>query len=134
MQTFKKQEKLCNTKDIEILFNEGRFFFEYPFRVILHKKDSPRLFPAQILISVPKKNFPSAVTRNLLKRRIREAYRKNKDILYNALNETGTQLDIALLYTSKDILNYREIEVKIILILQRLKQDFNELTGSPGRD
>ena len=69
----------------------------------------------QILISVPKRNFKRAVDRNLLKRRIREAYRLNKSILVD--NE---KLLIAYIYTAKEILAYAEIEKKLVAGLVKL--------------
>jgi ribonuclease P protein component len=54
--------------------------------------------PAQIAISVPKKSFRLAVTRNLIKRRIREAYRKKKQILYNFLSEEKIQITFVLIW------------------------------------
>lgn len=77
-------------------------------------------YPAQVIITVSKKSVPGAVKRNLLKRRIREAYRKNKFSFYEFLTTADLKCTFAIVYTSKDILDYKEIEVKIILILQRL--------------
>jgi len=120
MQTFKKEERLCSKKTIELLFSQGKGFYEYPFRVIWMNIELTTSYPAQILISVSKKSMPHAVDRNLLKRRIREAFRKNKHSWYEFLDTAHLQCVFALVYTSKDILDYKDIEAKIILILQRL--------------
>ena len=58
--------------------------------------------PSRIMVSVPKKSFRRAVTRNLLKRRIREAYRLQKDLI-------GPGLDILFVYVSKAILPFEAI-------------------------
>ena len=125
MQTFNKQERLCRRKVIKQLFSEGKSFLLYPFRIVWiasPKEDSL----AKILISVPKRNFKKAVTRNLLKRRIREAYRKNKTVFYQNISNNEQTIAFTLYYVAKDVLEYSEIESKIILTLQRLSKSINE--------
>ena len=51
---------------------------------------------------------------------MREAYRKNKHILYEVLKTQQVQIALMINYTEKDILPYKKIEGKIILSLQRL--------------
>lgn len=76
---------------------------------------------AQVLISVSKRNFKSAVKRNHIKRQIREAYRKNKHIIWDAYrNKPLTQLLIGFVYIGKSIATSTEVDQKLILILQRL--------------
>ena len=89
----------------------------------LDSETLPEAIPAQVLISVPKKNISTAIDRNKIKRRIREAYRKNK-ILYNQfLTNNSLQNAFVFHYTEKKIISYKEIETKIILILHRLQQE-----------
>ncbi|MCD4746892.1 MAG: ribonuclease P protein component [Bacteroidales bacterium] len=127
MQTFKKEERLSNHKTIEKLFSQGNSFFLHPFKVIWLDIEVKNKYPAQILISVSKKNFRKAVDRNLIKRRIREAYRKNKSQLYEFLEHNNIFCVFAFLYVGKDIIKYKEIEQKIILILQRLVKEHEKL-------
>ena len=49
------------------------------------------------MVSVPKKLFKRAVKRNLLKRRIRESYRLQKDL-------PGKPVDILFIYTSPEVM------------------------------
>ncbi len=70
---------------------------------------------SRILVSVPKRHFKRAVKRNLLKRRIREAYRLNKDLLSNAKS------DIMLVYTSAQVLPFSEIEADVKSILKKIE-------------
>lgn len=115
--TFKKAERLNRQKHIQELFQKGSSFYLYPFKTIY--LPSAHLDPApgchQILISVPKRLFKRAVDRNLLKRRIREAYRLNKSLLGNS-----EKLLIAYIYTSKTILAYADIEEAMIASMRRL--------------
>lgn len=129
-QTFKKEERLSGHTAIELLFSNGRQFYEYPFKVLYKKQLIPMEGPkAQILVVVPKRYFKKAVDRNLMKRRIREVYRKQKEDFYASLPVKQATLAFALIYTSKTRMSYSEIEQKIVLTLRRLVKKVNELDG-----
>ena len=89
----------------------------YPFKV-LHIAD-PNAEQHQVLVSIPRKNFKKAVTRNLIKRRVKEAYRLNKYLLADVTN-TFPKLQIGYIYTAKEILPYQLIEAKLKKTLYRL--------------
>lgn len=121
--TFKKSEKLCSKKEIEALFKNAISVNAYPLTLLWLKIDFNIYNPVKILISAPRKNLKNAVDRNLIKRRIREAYRKNKIELIQFLIKNNLSCNIAIIYNSKNIADYKEIESKIILLLQRLQKD-----------
>ena len=79
-----------------------------------------RSVSVQTLISIPKRNIKLASKRNILKRRINEAFRVNKIHLYTKLDETNKQINIAVIYQHGEILAYKLIEEKIKLLLSRL--------------
>ena len=68
---------------------------------------------SRMMVSVPKKCFKRAVKRNLLKRRIREAYRRNKPSL---------PMDILFVYLPKEILSYEQIEQTLIRAIERAEE------------
>ena len=74
----------------------------------------------QFGVAVPKKNFKRAVDRNRLKRQMREAVRKNKLSVKKFLEEKNKPCALLLVFTGKEAVPYKEIEDKIIVILQRL--------------
>lgn len=111
--SFSKKERLSGGILIHKLFSEGKTMMVYPFRIIYLFTESDLPSPAQMLISVPKRNFKRAVDRNLLKRRIKEAYRLNKSILYDVLLKEEKKLVFAMVYISNEIVSYQQIELRI---------------------
>lgn len=119
-QTFKKGERLTNKKVFELLFNSGESFSLLPFRLVWVNTKSGSSFPVQLGISVPKRSFAKAVDRNKLKRRIREAYRKNKSLIYEVVKQKDRTIALMIIYTAKDMLSYQEIEKKMVVSLQKM--------------
>ncbi len=112
---------------MEKLFREGRSFYLSPFRIlILEEKSTGERPVVRMAVSVPRKIFKRAVKRNLLKRRIREAYRLNRSVLTEFLAEKGICLDMIFIYTSREILPYREIEDKIVLSLRKIRSEYEK--------
>lgn len=122
--TFTKEERLCNKKLIDQLFHNGSSFLCYPYKVSWAITDEPQLYPAQVLIAVPKKRFKKAVDRNLIKRRIREAYRLHKQqYLYSLLNENDKRIVFSIGFVGKEIAPYDFIEKKMLkLFIQLFEQ------------
>lgn len=119
--SFPKSERLYKKKDIQELFDKGSSFYLYPFRVFQRQSTQDT---NQVLFSVSKKNFKKAVDRNLIKRRMREAYRLNKA----ALPETS-KLQMAYIYTAKDILEFDQIRDKMVSSFKRLKGAWRRADG-----
>jgi len=129
MQTLNKHERLLREKVIDLLFKEGKHFWQTPLKVIWKNLPLDGPSPAQILVVVPKKKIRKAVDRNLIKRRMREAYRKNKKEFYHFLTDQNSNCALAIIYTSNEIASYTEIEEKIILVLQRLQRNYEKGIG-----
>lgn len=97
--TFPLKEHLKSKKIIERVYAGGTSVTSFPLRAVfielLPEEQEPT---ATILISVAKKRFRHAVDRNLVKRRIREAYRTSKHTFIEALENNGKKIAVAILY------------------------------------
>ncbi|HEY4797449.1 MAG TPA: ribonuclease P protein component [Bacteroidia bacterium] len=118
--TFHKSERLTGKKEFEDLFENGKSFSVPPLRFIWLKSEHDPAHAVRIGISVPKKLFSKSVERNKLKRRIREAYRRNKHEFYEFLKKKNLTVDMIVIYTAKAESSYSEIEQKMIVSLQKL--------------
>ena len=96
--TFPLKEHLKSKNTIDRLYAEGASVTAYPLRAVFIETPDEGQATACILISVAKRRFHHAVDRNLVKRRIREAYRLNKKAFVDSLNAQGKKLAIAILY------------------------------------
>ncbi|MFN0217103.1 MAG: ribonuclease P protein component [Saprospiraceae bacterium] len=121
MSTFTRAERLKSRKAISSLFKGGHSFVAYPFRVVW-KESSPYLAAMssiQVMISVPKRNFKTAVSRNRLKRQIREAYRLHKQELYDKVEASDLHISLMISYIAKESLPFADIEAGIKKLIRK---------------
>lgn len=122
-KTFRKSERLKSRKLIEELFDSGKWLNDDPIRVVYKFTDLNSSYPAQAGVTVPKSNMKKAVDRNKFKRRMREAYRKNKTELYNFLSVQEKQCALMFIYKGGINVKNDVIEEKICALLQRLQKE-----------
>ena len=127
MITFKKEERLSSKILIENLFSIGKSLLIYPFKINYYFLEQNQKVPLQLLISVSKRNFKSAVKRNYIKRLIRESYRINKDTTSKLLINSQLNLVVSFSYISKEILEYRVIREKLKEVLNRLEDEIKKV-------
>jgi ribonuclease P protein component len=121
MNTFKKEERLCSRKSLDLLFKNGSSFLLYPFRITYLLVDEPHQFPVQVVINVAKKRYKRAVDRNLIKRRTREAYRLQKELLlYTQLQNQQQLVLLSLQFIGKEKYDYIFFEKKLSLAFKKL--------------
>lgn len=107
MNSLTKPERLCSYGAIRRLFKEGQSGFVYPFRYMFYVEDAAQP-EAAILLSTPKKFHKRANKRNTIRRRMREIYRLNKQLLVEPLG--NRRIELALIYSSKTLHDYKTIE------------------------
>lgn len=110
--TLSKEERLSGRTAIQELMHGGRWEHTPHLRCCIRAGNGLEF--NRIMVSVPKRNFKRAVKRNLLKRRIREAYRTQKE------SAAATGCDILFIYTGREPEPFGSIRSEVGTILGRL--------------
>jgi ribonuclease P protein component len=125
--TFAKNEHLKSRKTIQLLFDEGKSFSIFPFRVIWkYTDDSAAVLQAGF--TAGSKHFKKAVDRNRIRRLMREAYRLQKNKLQVQLKEHQKHMAVFFVYTGNEIPDYQTIFDKTGSVLKRLIKIVHENT------
>ena len=115
--TLHKSERLRSFGAIRRLFSEGKGGFIYPLRYVVYAEAADEM-EAEILFSTPKRFLKRANKRNKVRRRMREAYRLNRAELLHS--DEPRHLQVALVYSTKEVLDYKTIENATKRILEKL--------------
>ena len=110
--TLPKEERLCGKTTVSALISDGKWGGTSHIKYCFVKGRDTGL--NRIMVSVPKKFFKRAVKRNLLKRRLREAYRLQKQIL------EGTGIDVMFAYSNPEIADFATIKAEVEAILTKI--------------
>ena len=102
------------------MFTSGESFLSYPLKVVFRQTDSSQAYPVQAAFTVSKRNFKRAVKRNLLKRRMREAYRMNKPGFYDELAAKELHIAVMFVFIGKDLVEYQTVEKAMISALKKI--------------
>lgn len=124
-ETFTKAERLCSQKLIDQLFAGGNASIAaFPLRAIyrLSLREETDAVPVAVLMSVPKKRLHHAVDRNRMKRQMREAYRHNKQSLWERLEAKGKRMEIAFICISDEPCESSRVTSSMQKILRRIEE------------
>ena len=122
--TLGKEERLKSKKLIERLYEERNYVKVFPLRMIFLQTEHTSNFPAQVGVSVPKRNFKLAVDRNRIKRLMRETYRLQKEIVYDNLEEPYVFM---ISYLGKEQCTYEELFLKMEKLLTQFVNETKKI-------
>ncbi len=119
--SFSKIERIKSKKEIHRIFKNGLFLDSGNIKVIIIKSNDKKQKVHKFGISVPKKLISLAVNRNKIKRRIKEAYRLNKKIIYQISETKIIPHNLFFIYNSNLKTSFQNIESDIIKLLHEIK-------------
>ena len=118
--TLHKLEKLSHKASIDAIFQKkGKSIFKTPVLLAYYNTDLLTPFPCQVMVSVGKKKFKSAVDRNRIKRQLTDIYRLHKHRVYDAIS-TDQQYAIGILFLGKAMPTHQELEKHLVAAIDEL--------------
>lgn len=119
--SFSKNERIKSNKEISRVFKNGIFLFSDHISLCYKEISNTKSEYNKIAVSIPKKQFKSAVKRNKLKRQIKEVYRLNKDIINSFSEQYSLYYNMVFVYNSKKIIPYQAVKDQITGLLKKMR-------------
>jgi ribonuclease P protein component len=122
--TLSRADRLKSYTRIRQLFEKGSKLRIQPLLIYYHLSRVSDFADGSFLqmgVSVGSRHFKRAVDRNLLKRRVREAYRLQKHVLADQLRESGVHMDIFFVYLNTEIADYPSLYAAIEFGIKQLE-------------
>jgi ribonuclease P protein component len=118
---YPKKERLRSKILIDKIFESGLKQYNSNLKIIWLPHILPEQVPVQSLVSVSKRRFKRANKRNLLKRRLREAFRKNKNDFYKSIENAGIQIALVIIYNSDSLSDFKSLEKNLLIAFESIK-------------
>ncbi|HSF45060.1 MAG TPA: ribonuclease P protein component [Chitinophagaceae bacterium] len=124
--TLSRHERLKSRKQIDKLFSEGRYINLPPLRVGYILEDGGAQDQLQLGVGVSGRFFKKAVDRNRVKRLLRESWRLQKTELADLAKQRRISLKVFIIYTGRELPEYKHIFGKVGSAISQLRSLFNE--------
>ena len=126
MLNFPKNKRLCNKVVIDRMFAKGKRLLISPILFFYLPEINEKSQVLRSVIVVPKKKVKLSVKRNAIRRKMIEAYRKNKYLLEEELTIKGNKINIGIVFQARNEMPYNVLEQKIILGLKNIKKRYEK--------
>lgn len=121
--SLRRNTMLKKRNDFQWVMSRGSVLSEIPIRLHYGIRQE-RAGSYKVAFIVPKRYLKSAVIRNRIKRRMRESFRQNKNLIPTLTLDPGfserPRLFLVFFYNEVKEYSFQEINHKIIVLLQRL--------------
>lgn len=118
--------RLTHKRDIDRLYNNACVIKQYPLKLMVRFEEAPSTNDRlKIVLSVPKRLHKKAVSRNLIKRRMKESFRQSNVPLCEKLSENEKMAHLMLVYIGKHIATYKEIDTAWKSILPAIDKELS---------
>ncbi len=99
--------------------------FHYPIKLIYQVEERipdgiEENLHYKVIFIIPKRYLKKAFMRNLAKRRLREAFRINQNLL-DQFRESGKTVYLAFIYVSAEAVPFKQLESAVVKLLSDLK-------------
>lgn len=135
--TLPKKERLCRKTLIDQLFlGHSQRKKEWPIKVVyqvVERKDEQDS-SLEVMVSVSKRCFKRAVKRNLVKRQMREGFRKHRFVLDERLFESkNVKLLMAFVWMDANLHSTEEVEETMAKLMDMVALSFANDTDKTGK-
>ena len=124
--TYPKAEHLKNVFVLDKVFSEGSKINAFPILALHTSSNHDAEVPYQVATTVSKRRFRKAVSRNRIKRLMREAWRHEKHRLESNWKPGDKKSALVLIYVGNDIPTFAEClhtTKKIVNVLLKTPKD-----------
>ncbi|MFD1062615.1 ribonuclease P protein component [Winogradskyella litorisediminis] len=121
--SYSKKDKLKSKKVIDKLFTEGKSVTAFPLRLVYLQTEFDDGSTLKTGVSVSKRLHKTAVSRNRIKRLMREAYRLNKPAYFNT---NATSYAFMILYIGKEKTTFKALDVKMKRLFEKFLNHTSE--------
>lgn len=116
---FSKPEKLKKKAVIDDIFLKGKAIQKNSFAFLYLEQPNAAGVPVQAMFAVSKRNFKHATDRNRIKRLMREAWRTQKNLVYEKAIAQQKQYAVCLMFKGREIPPFSIVNTTVKELLER---------------